>query len=371
MKNALVLAFAGLLLIGAHPGAQTLPAPAPVPASEVKSDFLRLLDRPRVPLDVRTIETKPAGKDLIAERLDFASETRPDGISERVPVLLIRPEGMTGRLPVVLVLHGTGGNKEGNAIWLEELARRGFVAVAIDGRFHGGRDGGHKDTSAYNEAIYQAYKVKPGEPQAHPFYYDTCWDVWRTIDFLSTRADVDADRVGLIGTSKGGIEAYLAAAVDDRIKVVVPAIGMQSFRWGLDHGRWQARANTVRQAHEKVAADLGKPAVDREVCQALWDKVVPGIAGEFDGPSMVRLLAGRPTLILNGELDPNCPIEGAELAFNAARAAFHEVEADAKLKIVVAKGVGHAITPDQHKAALGWFVTWLKPTPPPESQDRG
>jgi len=365
VKNALVLGFVGLSLVGAHPGAQSLPASGPAPASAVKAEFLRLLDRPRVALDVRNLESRPASKNLITERLDFASEARPDGTSERVPVLLVRPEGMTGRLPVVLVLHGTGGNKEGNAIWLEELAHRGFVAVAIDGRFHGGRDGGHKDTSAYNEAIYRAFQAKPGEPQAHPFYYDTCWDVWRTIDYLTTRADVDADRVGLIGTSKGGIEAYLAAAVDDRIKVVIPAIGMQSFRWGLDHGRWQARANTVRQAHEKVAAALGKPEVNREVCQALWSKVVPGITGEFDGPSMVRLLAGRPTLILNGELDPNCPIEGAELAFTAARAAFHEVGADAKLKIMVSPRVGHAITPDQHKAALDWFVAWLKPTAPP------
>lgn len=367
MKNAIALAFAGLLLVAAHPGAQTTPSIAPAPASEVKANFLRLLDRPRVALDVRNHETKAPYRNLITERLDFASETRPDGTLERVPVLLVRPEGMTGRLPVVLVLHGTGGKKEGNWIWLEQLAHRGFIAVAIDGRYHGERGGGHKDTSAYNEAIYKAYQAKPDELQAHPFYYDTCWDVWRTIDYLTTREDVDPDRVGVLGTSKGGIEAYLAAAADDRIKVVVPAIAMQSFRWGLDHGRWQARANTIREAHERVAADLKQPQVNREVCQVLWAKVVPGIRDEFDGPSIVRLLAGRPTLILNGGKDPNCPIEGAELAFAAARAAFHDVDADDRLKIIVAPDTGHAITHDQHQAALNWFVNWLKPTLPPST----
>lgn len=367
MKHAIGFALVGLVLVAAHPRAQTVPALAPTPVSEVKANFLRVIDRPRAALAVRHHETKAPSRHLITERLDFTSEVHPDGTVERVPVLLVRPEGVAGRLPVVLVLHGTGGKKEAEWTWLEQLAHRGFLAVAIDGRFHGERSGGQPGTTAYNEAIHQAYLARPDQPQTHPFYYDTCWDVMRTIDYLVTRDDVDADRVGLVGTSKGGIEAYLTAAVDDRIKVVVPAIGMQSFRWGLDHGRWQARANTIRQAHERVAADLHQPEINREVCRVLWAKVVPGIVDEFDGPSVVRLLAGRPTLILNGDRDPNCPIEGAELAFAAARAAFHDVQADDKLKIMVAKDTGHAITPEQHQAALDWFVTWLKPTTPPST----
>ena len=365
MKHVIAWALSGILIVAGLAGAQTLPPVAPVPVAKVKADFLGVIDRPRVALNVKNHETKPSERSLITERLDFASEARADGSVERVPVLIVRPEGVKGRLPVVIALHGTGGKKEGMRDWLDPLARLGFLAVAIDGRFHGERPGGQTLTLAYNQAIFQAYQAKPGEPQAHPFYFDTCWDVSRTIDYLSTRGDVDPDRIGLTGTSKGGIEAWLVAAADDRIKVVVPAIAIQSFRWGLDHDRWQARANTIRVAHERVAAEIGQPKVNREVCLALWNKVIPGILDEFDGPSMVRLLAGRPTLILNGELDPNCPIEGAEVAFAAARAAFHEAGADDKLKIMVAQGVGHAVTPDQRRAALDWFQLWLKPNPPP------
>ncbi|HVS72300.1 MAG TPA: acetylxylan esterase [Phycisphaerae bacterium] len=43
------------------------------------------------------------------------------------------------------------------------------------------------------------------------------WDIMRLIDYLDTRADVDPQRIGIYGVSKGGIEAYLAAAVDPRI----------------------------------------------------------------------------------------------------------------------------------------------------------
>ena len=189
----------------------------------------------------------------------------------------------------------------------------------------------------------------------------------RTIDYLVTRDDVDAGRVGLTGTSKGGIEAILTAAVDERVKVVVPAIAMQSFRWGLNHDHWQGRANSVRDVHEAVARDLKQPEVNREVCQVLWAKVIPGIRDEFDGPSIVRLLAGRPTLFLNGDKDPNCPIEGAEIAFDAARAAFHEVDTDDRLKVMVAQDTGHTVTFEQHQAGIDWFVTWLRPTTPPST----
>ena len=33
----------------------------------------------------------------------------------------------------------------------------------------------------------------------HPFYYDTVWDLWRLVDYLETRAAVDAKNIGMIG----------------------------------------------------------------------------------------------------------------------------------------------------------------------------
>src|SRR6202041_3942706 len=97
------------------------------------------------------------------------------------------------------------------------------------------------------------------------------------------------------------------------------------------------RANTIRQAHETAAKDLGESAVNQKVCRALWNKVIPGMLDQFDCPSMLRLCAGRPLLILNGELDPNCPLEGAKLAFASAEAAYKQVKAEDKLKIMVAQ----------------------------------
>lgn len=369
MKHPIPLALVGLLLAAAHSRAQDAPPLASKPAVEVKSAFLKLLDRPRVPLDVRSQETTKPFRGVSSEKIDFAVETRPDGTTERVPALIVRPGWAKPgeKLPAVIVLHGTGGAKEGVWTWLEQLADRGIIAVAIDGRHHGERAAdGQKGATAYNKAIIGAWRSNPGQPQAHPLYYDTCWDIWRTLDYLQTRPDVDPERLGMIGISKGGIETWLAGAVDERVKVAVPAISVQSFRWSLEHEQWQGRANTIKEAHLAASADLGQPEVNGMVCRSLWSKIIPGILDDFDAPSMLRLFSGRSLLIVNGELDPNCPIEGAEQAFTAARSAFHEAGTDDHLKIMVAAGSGHTVTKQQHDAALDWFVTWLKPAPRPQ-----
>ena len=364
LKIAILPSMIGLLLVVGHPRPSLAPPSTPMAPLEVKAAFLKQLDRPRVALDPVIRQIKGENRGVIAETLDFGTDTRADGSIERVPALLARPNGVKGRMPAVIVLHGTGGRKEAMWNWLEQLAHRGIVAIAIDGRYHGERTSGSKGTKDYNDAIINAWRAKADGPASHPLYYDTCWDIWRTIDYLETRGDVDASRIGMIGISKGGIETWLAAAVDDRVKVAVPAISVQSFKWSLEHERYQARANTVKEAHEAAALDLNHPKVDAEVCRAVWAKVLPGITDEFDAPSMLPLFAGRSLMILNGEKDPNCPIEGAELAFTAAKAAFHDADADDHLKIMVAKDSGHILTPEQHQAALHWFVTWLKPTIP-------
>jgi hypothetical protein len=143
--------------------------------------------------------------------------------------------------------------------------------------------------------------------------------------------------------------------------VAAPLIAVQSFRWSLENDRWQGRANSIKAAHEAAAEDLGEPAVNKRVCRELWGKVVPGILDDFDCPNMVRLFAGRPLFIANGETDPNCPIEGARLAFKAAEEAYAKAGAKEKLEIRVAEGVAHKVTDDQRQAAVAFCVKWLKP----------
>jgi dienelactone hydrolase len=351
-----LLSFAALCLSPVHAG-DTLPK-YPPPA-EVKAAFHKLLDRPKVDLDVQLKSPDDkAGFEILTG--SFASEKKSDGQIERVPVLIVKPAGLKGKAPAVICLHGTGGAKEGQMGLMKDLARQGIIGVAIDARYHGARSGGAKGSAAYIEAITRAWRTRPGEPMEHPFYYDTVYDLWRTVDFLESLGFVDARNLGMIGFSMGGIETWLAASADERIKVTVPAIGVQSFRWSLDNNKWQGRANTIAGAHKAAAKDLGEAEVNAAVCKALWGKVIPGILDQFDGPSMLRLFAGRYLLVLNGENDPMCPLGGARLAFAEAEKAFQAAGTPERLRIMVAAGVGHSVTAEQRKVALEWFVKYLK-----------
>jgi dienelactone hydrolase len=335
------------------------PVPKYPPPAEVKAAFLKLLDRPKVAADaqLKVLEDKGGFEILVGS---FESEHKPGGKIERVPLLLVKPKGLKGPAPAVICLHGTGGNKESQMGLMKELAQRGLIGVAIDARYHGARSGGAKGSTAYIDAITRAWRARPRDPVEHPFYYDTVWDLWRTVDFLQTLDYVDPKNLGMIGFSMGGIETWLAAAVDDRIKVAVPAIGVQSFRWSLDNDQWQGRANSIAGAHKAAAKDLGEKDVNAKVCRELWSKVIPGILDQFDCPSMLRLFAGRSLLILNGDQDPNCPIGGARIAIAQAEQAFKAAGMPDKLRVLIAEGVGHRVTDEQRREAIEWLVKGLK-----------
>lgn len=333
--------------------------PAYPPTDQVRAAFRKLLDRPRVSLDVKAGPKKERSDGLVLEQFSFASEKKHDGTVERVPVLILRPAGTKEKLPTVIVLHGTGGSMHAMVGYMEELCKRGIIGVAIDARYHGDRAGGAKGAAAYQKAILAAWRAKDGTPREHPFFYDTVWDLWRLVDFLESRPEVDSRKLGMIGFSMGGIQAYLAAAVDERIQVTVPAIAAQSFRWSLENDLWQGRARTIAMVHEAAAKDLGEAKVNQHVCRALWNKIIPGILHEFDCPSMLRLFAGRPLLLLSGTKDANCPYGGAKIAIASAQRAFAEAGAKDKLQVII-EDVGHTVTPRQRTASLEWFERWLK-----------
>jgi len=53
-----------------------------------------------------------------------------------------------------------------------------------------------------------------------------CWDVSCLIDYLVTRSDVNASRIGIMGHSLGGQMAVWSAVYDSRIKVVLASCGV-------------------------------------------------------------------------------------------------------------------------------------------------
>src|SRR5882724_2637490 len=56
------------------------------------------------------------------------------------------------------------------------------------------------------------------------------YDVMRTIDWIATRPELDANRVGCMGCSGGGMATLFAAAVDTRIKASLVSSYLNTFR---------------------------------------------------------------------------------------------------------------------------------------------
>ncbi|TAL01610.1 MAG: alpha/beta hydrolase, partial [Verrucomicrobia bacterium] len=190
---------------------------------------------------------------------------------------------------------------------------------------------------------------------------DTVWDVLRLVDYLKTRDDVDAKRIGLMGISKGGIETYLAAAADKRIAVAAPLIGVQSFRWALENDQWKGRIKTIQSAFDVAAKEAGVTNADSAFVKTFYDHVLPGITDEFDGPTLVPLIAPRPLLVINSDSDPNTPLPGVLECADAARAAYRKIKAEDRFVLRIQEKTAHQVRPESERAVIEWFVKWLKP----------
>jgi hypothetical protein len=355
MFNFKKLWIVGLILISRLPVvfAQT---PAYPSADQVARDFKTLLNRPVV--DFKAEFTNVRMNSIQVDKGSIYTEE-----TERMPVLIYKPvvKGET-KFPVVIFLHGTGGSKDQGDIkgLFTKLAKLGIMGVAIDARYHGQRiAGGAHGSKEYTDAAYQAFKTNDKTHHTYPFLYDTSYDLWRLVDYLITRPDVKADRIGMGGISMGGMETWMAASVDTRIRAAVLGIAVQSFKWSLDNNKWQGRAGTIGDAHIKAAHDLGDSTVNQANVKAVWNKILPGITGEFDCPSIIRLFAPRPLLILSKDKDPNNPYPGAQIGFDTATEAYKAKNALDKLDIEVEPNLGHVFNAKDTQLTIEFFSKYL------------
>lgn len=114
---------------------------------------------------------------------------------------LYLPKNITGKLPAIAVSGPFGACKEqSSGLYAQEMAERGFIAMAFDPSFTG-------ESGGYPRAMHSP-DIDVEDFQA-------------AVDYLSCLEQADPDRIGIIGICGWGGMAVNAAALDPRIKATV------------------------------------------------------------------------------------------------------------------------------------------------------
>lgn len=111
------------------------------------------------------------------------------------------PKNTTGKLAAIAVSGPFGAVKEqSSGLYAQTLAERGFLTIAFDPSFTG---------------------ESGGQPRYVASPDINTEDFCAAVDYLSTRDDVDSERIGILGICGWGGMALNAAAIDTRIKATV------------------------------------------------------------------------------------------------------------------------------------------------------
>ena len=137
------------------------------------------------------------------------------------------------------------------------------------------------------------------------------WDMTRAVDYIETRRELDANRIGLMGISGGGTVTTFGAALEPRIKAAMVS----------------GYLNTFRDSIGSLSHCI--------------DNYVPGILDWAEMHDIAGLIAPRPLLAESGEQDNIFPIKASVDSFTQVRDIYRVFGAEDRVEHEVFAG-GHA-----------------------------
>jgi hypothetical protein len=252
---------------------------------------------------------------------------------EPVPAYFLRPTNARGKTPVILYNHAHGGEyKIGKEEVLsgrsalfrppygEALTRLGISVLCFDAWAFGER-AARTESAIFKEMLWK------GQVMWGMMVYDSL----RALDYLETRPDVDADRIGTLGLSMGSTMAWWVAALDTRVKVTVDLCCLTDFQalieaGGLDlHGIYY---------------------------------YVPDLLNHFTTAQINELIAPRPHLSLAGDRDALTPVPGLIRIDEQLRKTYEALGAP-DAWILKRYDVGHQETAEMRDEVTAFLQKWL------------
>ena len=151
-------------------------------------------------------------------------ETRP-GIQMTANIYL--PDG-DGPHPAMLCVHGHWPLAKHEPTVQKRcigLARLGFVVLMVDA-FGAGERGIQPELGEYHGEMVAGTLWPTGLALAGLQVYENM----RAVDYLTSRTEVDAERIGVTGCSGGGNQTMYVGAIDERLKCVVPVCSVGTYQ---------------------------------------------------------------------------------------------------------------------------------------------
>lgn len=256
---------------------------------------------------------------------------------EEVPALFVKPTDATGPFPCVLYNHAHGGRYDIGKTELiagrkslqapsyaGALTARGYCALCIDTWCFGERQG-RPEMATFKEMLWK------GQVLWGMMVYDSL----RAVDYLATRPEVDAQRIGTIGLSMGSTMAWWVAALDPRIRACVDICCLTDFDALI------------------AAGDLDAHSIYYYVPSLLQHFTTAGING---------LIAPRPHLSLAGNHDKLTPPAGLDRIDRELRDLYQSQNA-AEAWQLLRYDCGHTETTEMRVEALRFLDRYLIPAP--------
>lgn len=297
----------------------------------------------RPPVSAFQVITREDKGSYTLETLQF-----DNGAGETVKGYVFVPKTATAqsKAPAILYCHWHGGQYDiGKQELLQTnatpvaagpaLAAAGYVVLGIDAPCFGERNGQGPDGPQQ--------KGGNGEMTAAKFHLwagRTLWgmmlrDDLTALDYLCSRPEVDAQRIGVTGISMGSTRSWWIMALDDRPRAAVCVGCMTRYEELIRAGMLKAHGIYY---------------------------FVPGMLKHFDTEAVIALGAPRPMLFMTGDQDSGSPTEGVRHIGQIVSQvyALHGQEAPSHFDNEIYPGVGHVYLPDMWEKTVKWMDRWVK-----------
>lgn len=284
---------------------------------------------PRTPLNAQTVGTID-GDAYRIEKVMFESQPR-----HHVTANLYLPKG-NGPFPAVLVSSGhsrTAKTADYNQRFAIAMANQGIAALAYDPIGQGERSQILDDTGKpqFNGTTTEHFLVGVGSilVGANTASY-RIWDGIRAIDYLASRPEIDATRIGFTGCSGGGTLTSYIMALDDRVACAAPACYLTTFRHLIE--------------------TIGPQDAE----QNIFGQIALGI----DHPDYVLMRAPRPTII-SATTSDFFDIQGTWDNFRQAKRIYARLGFPERIDLVEAEGT-HGVQRQNLLAIVRFMRRWLQ-----------